>query len=88
MEENYIMSTSVMQYLEDIRSYMRESHATRGDDKLELLSTDQIADEDNFRAIEFEQFNNDEVQRFNHIEWNTNEQLSWFANKVSSFSHF
>ena len=57
------MSTSVMQYLEDIRSFMRESHATRGDEKLEILSTDQIADEDNFRAIEFEQFNNQETKK-------------------------
>ena len=76
------MSTSVMQYLEDIRSFMRESHATRGNENSELLSTDQIADDDSYRAVEFDQFELRENQQFNLIEPDQNDQLSLFANKV------
>lgn len=85
MDNNFIMSTSVLQYLEDIGGYLRESHASKSKDKFELLSEHHPLDEpDEFRDLVFdhEQGQNIELDKpENEIE----ESIHNFSHKLSIY---
>jgi hypothetical protein len=85
MDNNFIMSTSVLQYLEDIGGYLRESHASKSKDKFELLSENNLMEEpDVYRSLVFgnEQGQNFELEKpENDIEESVNE----FNQKLSIY---
>ena len=81
MEDNIIMSTSVMQYLEDIRTYIKESHVVKSNDKLDLLSSEQNEEENKGVQFDIEQAGNSEL---NPLDIDYQDQLSLFDNKVNN----
>ena len=84
MDENYVMSTSVLQYLEDIRTFIRESNAARPDEKFDLFSISKNQDDDSVSSIQFENPNIDSNSEFNQNDLDRIDQLSLFANKVGN----
>ena len=85
MEDSYVMSTSVLQYLEDIRTFIRESNAARPDEKFDLFTTDKNLEE-SVNSIQFEHpsiYSNNES---NQNDLDRIDQLSLFANKVANLN--
>jgi hypothetical protein len=55
MENNYVMSTSVLQYLEDMRAYIKDNYASKSNDNFDLLSTDKLIDGDEpYKDLQFD----------------------------------
>lgn len=80
MEDNIIMSTSVMQYLEEVRMFMRESHVVRSHEKFDILSSEQNDEENKGVEFDIEQAGNSEL---NPLDIDNQDQLSLFDNKVT-----
>ena len=51
MDENYVMSTSVLQYLEEIRTFMKENNTIRPDENFDLFAVSKSPYEDNTTVI-------------------------------------
>jgi len=83
MDDNYVMSTSVLQYLEDIRSFMKESHVYHTKDKLELLSTHKLDDNESYKAVEFESEEQAGSNLCGAFAIEPQDQLSLFEHKLS-----
>ena len=83
MDDDYIMSTSVMQYLDDIRTYIKDNHAINPtDDKVEISSTEQINDGQQIQEIIFDNEQGGNLA-FEDVEHQENKVLNSFEQRVS-----
>ena len=54
MEDNYTISTSIMQYLDEIKSYAKENHATKDKRDLDSNLEREPNDYDSQKAVRFD----------------------------------
>ena len=86
MEDNFIMSTSVMQYLEDIHEYMKEKHPLITENNNDINSDDRNDNDEEDKGGD-----PDSVEQAGSSEVNLNDlehqdQLSLFNSKVCIYS--
>lgn len=83
MDENHVMSTSILQFLEDFKTHMKNNTALKHEENNALLSDFRPLSKDNDRGILFESENPDNMMFEN--DFIHDEHVKLFDSKVSLF---
>ena len=87
MDENHVMSTSILQFLEEFKTHMKNNVMHSIQNEAGLLSEYQPLNKDNDRGVLFESENADNFEFDNH-EFLHEEQVKLFDSKVTTFINY